>query len=161
MLTNTNFSIPDSRPRIENPDHRIGVNFLTSVTDRIGFNAEPDTDRAFLSMRIRIGSGSRSRVLMTKSGKNIQPNFFFFKNCNLLIPKLPSRTSKLQEKSSSLIRENLGLQNLIFFTFLDPDPAVQNECGSVRIRICNTDFNPKMYELGCSSRISDHGFLPI
>jgi hypothetical protein len=59
------------------------------------------------------------------------------KNCNLLIPRPPLRTSKLQEKPSALKREHPVLKNmkiLDFFLFLwvtfslldpDPDPATQ------------------------------------
>jgi hypothetical protein len=59
------------------------------------------------------------------------------KNCNLLIPRPPYRTSKLQEKSSSLKRKHLALQNLNFL----------NVCGSfwpswIRIRIPNADPDP-------------------
>jgi hypothetical protein len=59
------------------------------------------------------------------------------KNCNLLIPKPPYRTPKLQEKPSALKIEHPALQNmkiLYFFLFFwvifdlldpDPDPATQ------------------------------------
>jgi hypothetical protein len=53
------------------------------------------------------------------------------KICNLLIPR-PPKTSKLQEKSSALIREHSAFQNLKFLNFflflwvtfalIDPDP---------------------------------------
>ncbi len=58
------------------------------------------------------------------------------KTCNLLIPRLSLRTSRLHEKSSSLTREHQALQNLkflwIIFVLLvpDPDPSDQKECGS-------------------------------
>jgi hypothetical protein len=45
-----------------------------------------------------------------KSTKNLQlknnNNIFFIKNSNLLIPRPPSRTSKLQEKPSVVQREH-------------------------------------------------------
>jgi hypothetical protein len=45
---------------------------------------------------------------------------FLIKNCNLLIPRSPQRTSKLQEKPSALKREHPALQKkcLNFFLFL-------------------------------------------
>jgi hypothetical protein len=69
------------------------------------------------------------------------------KNCNLLIPRPPLRTPKLQEKPSVLKREHLVLKNmkiLDFFLFFwvifallipdpDPDPGTQinaDPCGS-------------------------------
>jgi hypothetical protein len=66
------------------------------------------------------------------------------KNCNLLIPRPPLRTPKLQEKPSALRKEHPVLKNmkiLNFFLFLwvifalldpDPDPATQfnaDPCG--------------------------------
>jgi hypothetical protein len=66
---------------------------------------------------------------------------FFIKNCNLHTPGPPLRTSKLQEKPSALKREHPAVQNLKFFpvflflrvifALLDPDPADQNQCGSM------------------------------
>jgi hypothetical protein len=67
------------------------------------------------------------------------------KNCNLLIPRPPKRTPKLQEKPSALKRKHPALQKmkiLSFFLFFgvifalldpDPDPAAQinaDPCGS-------------------------------
>jgi hypothetical protein len=67
------------------------------------------------------------------------------KNCNLLIPRPPQRTPKLQEKPSALKREHLAVQKMkivSFFLFFgaifalldpDPDPAAQinaDPCGS-------------------------------
>jgi hypothetical protein len=63
---------------------------------------------------------------------------FLIKNCNLLIPRPPKRTSKLLEKSSSLKREHLAaLQNL----------NIPHFCGSfwpswIRIRSPNADPDP-------------------
>ncbi len=62
---------------------------------------------------------------------------FLIKSCNLLIPRPPKRTPKLQEKPSALTGEHPAIQNmkiLYFFLFLwvifalldpDPDPATQ------------------------------------
>jgi hypothetical protein len=57
---------------------------------------------------------------------------FWIKNYNLLIPRPPQRTSKLQETPSALKREHSSLQNMKFlklvlflwliFELLDPDP---------------------------------------
>ncbi len=54
------------------------------------------------------------------------------KYCNLLIPRPPQRTPKLQEKPSALKREHLVLKNMkildiflflwVIFSLLDPDP---------------------------------------
>ncbi len=69
------------------------------------------------------GSGSRSRVLMTKQlEKNLHNLFFIFwiENCNILIPRHPQGKSKLQEKSSSIKREYLqhvAIQNVNFLQF--------------------------------------------
>jgi hypothetical protein len=106
------------------------------------------------------GSKSRSRVLMTKNWKK----FTAEKNClnqklqftyplasikdvqasgELFIPqKRTSSTSKL-EISSFL---------LFILALLDPDPADQNECGSVRIRIriLNTDYDYDDDGKGCA-----------
>ncbi len=43
---------------------------------------------------------------------------FVDKNCNLLIPRPPLRTSKLQEKPSALKREHPALQKTKFINFL-------------------------------------------
>jgi hypothetical protein len=40
------------------------------------------------------------------------------KNCNLLIPRPPERTSRLQEKPSALKREHPAIQNMKFVSFL-------------------------------------------
>jgi hypothetical protein len=40
------------------------------------------------------------------------------KKCNLLIPRPPLRTSKLQEKPSALKKEHPSLQKMIFNDFL-------------------------------------------
>ncbi len=69
---------------------------------------------------------------------------FFIKNCHLLIPRPPKRTSKLQEKSSSLKREHPALQKLNFFHF----------CGSFWpswIRIQLTKMNADLCGFGSGS----------
>jgi hypothetical protein len=60
---------------------------------------------------------------------------FFIKNCNLLIPMLPLRTSKLQVKPSALKREQQEifyfLQFLwVIFALLDPDSDAESGSGS-------------------------------
>ncbi len=75
---------------------------------------------------------------------------FLIKNCNLLIPGPPYRTSKLQEKSSSLsYTSKFALSSFLLVNLAlldpdpdpysihitDPDPGGQNKCGFVRIRI--------------------------
>jgi hypothetical protein len=59
-------------------------------------------------------------------------DIFLIKNCNLLIPRPPQDTSKLEEKPSALKKERPATQNIKFlnfflflwviFAFLDPDP---------------------------------------
>ncbi len=77
------------------------------------------------------------------------------KNCNLLIPRPPQRTFKLQEKTSSLEREYLALQNLNFLHF----------CGSIlpswiRIRICIPNADPDLYSQ-CGSGSSQPKWMRI
>jgi hypothetical protein len=79
----------------------------------------------------------------TKNWKNTpeKVGFFSFKNCNLLIPRPPERTSKLQEKPSALNREHRALQkmklflNSIFLGHFFP-------WFRIRIRIANPDQDP-------------------
>ncbi len=76
---------------------------------------------------------------MTKNLKEFTAKkslYFLIKNCNLLIPRPPLRTLKLQKKSSSLKREHLALKNLNFLHF----------CGStwIRIRIPIADPDPRI-----------------
>jgi hypothetical protein len=42
---------------------------------------------------------------------------FLIKNCNLLLPRPPYRTSKLQEKPSPLKKEHPALKNMKFLNF--------------------------------------------
>jgi len=74
---------------------------------------------SLFSSEFRTRSGSGSRVLMTKTWKKQLKNIFFFiiKICNLLIPKPPKWTSKLQEKPSALKREHPALQKITFINF--------------------------------------------
>ncbi len=98
----------------------------------------------FLSVRIQIQGFDDQNL-----GKIYSWNIFFIKNCYLLIPRPPQRTSKLQEKSSSLKREHLATKFelssflWVILTLLDPDPYSQCWSGSsqpkwMRIRIHNT-----------------------
>jgi hypothetical protein len=57
-------------------------------------------------------TGSRSRVLMTKTGKNLQ--LFFDQKWQFTYPKASIKAVKLQKKSSWLKREHLALKNLNF-----------------------------------------------
>ncbi len=75
----------------------------------------------YLRLRIQIWIQFRIQDLMTKKGEKFTAEkFFFFSNCNLLIPK--GRTS-YTEKSSALKREHPALKNmneisLPYFLFL-------------------------------------------
>jgi hypothetical protein len=53
----------------------------------------------------------------TKNWKNTleKVGFFSFKNCYLLIPRPPERTSKLQEKPLALKKEHRALQKMKLF----------------------------------------------
>jgi hypothetical protein len=78
------------------------------------------------------------------------------KNCNLLIPRPPYRTSKLQEKPSVLKREHPALQNIKFLTFYSIfwvifallDPNLDSESGSTDLiesgseTLKNTSLDP-------------------
>jgi hypothetical protein len=56
---------------------------------------------------------------MTKNRKKFVADIFFFiiKNQNLLIPRPPKRTSKLQKKPAALKKEHPALQNMKFCKF--------------------------------------------
>jgi hypothetical protein len=105
--------------------------FIPVLWIRNRFNVDPDPDPALFSQS-GYGSGSRSRVLMTKNSGEV------------FIPQ----------------KINLALQNLNFLHFcgscwpsLDPDPyshvriRIQptNECGSMWIRIYNTGYTTPTY----------------
>jgi hypothetical protein len=73
-----------------------------------------------IPIRIRIQYGSS--VWWSNIDKNLQLKkkfdiFFLVNHCNLLIPRPPKRTSKLQEKSSALNREHPAIPNLKFINF--------------------------------------------
>ncbi len=70
---------------------------------------------ALVSMRIQIRF--RIQNLMTKNENKLKKSYFFDQNFNLLIPRPPQRTCKLQEKPSARKRERPALQNLTFFHF--------------------------------------------
>ncbi len=100
---------------------------------------------SFSSILAEYRSGSWSRTgsgtwgFMTKNWKKLQMkkcNIFLIKNCNLLIPWPPQRTSKLQEKPSALKREHQCSGSMTFWCgsgsgysdpcpwLMDPDPAI-------------------------------------
>jgi hypothetical protein len=88
----------------------------------------------FIESGSSTSSESESRILMTKNGKELKKNFLFNfldKNCNLLIPRPPPRTSKVQEKPLQPSKQ--GIQH-----FLDPNPETPLNSESIRIRIHNT-----------------------
>ncbi len=100
---------------------RIRIHWVRIRIQHFRLNIDPDPDPGFWWPKIL---------------KNLKLKtfdiFFLFKNRNLLNPRPPKRTSKLQEKSSALKRDHPALQNmkiLKFFQFLwvifalqDPDP---------------------------------------
>jgi hypothetical protein len=110
---------------------------------------EPDS-LELLNPDLHCNAGTRVLTSGERKLKILQPKkilHFLIKNCNLLIPGPPYRTSKLQEKSSSLsYTSKLALSSCwsvwpswirirIRIPITDPDPAYQNKCGFVRIRI--------------------------
>jgi hypothetical protein len=98
----------------------------------------------FLSMRIRIQIQDFDDQKLEKN--LLQKKYIFLiKNCNLLIPRPPKRTSRLQDKSLSPQKRTSGTLKLEFSSlfwvilalldpdpdpYADPDPADRNECGS-------------------------------
>ncbi len=117
-------------------------------------------------MRIRIpdpdpGSGFRIRIPDPDPGfddlklKKFTPrnliSIFLIKNCNLLIPRPPERTPKLQKKTSALKSEHPVLQKmkiLSFFLFfgaisplLDPDPQFVCGSGSATLSVHLSNFH--------------------
>ncbi len=100
----------------------------------------------FRAMRIRIQSGFRSgsrsgpRVLMIKNYKKTDCNF-----ASLGKSQLQGKASTPQKKHSTL----LTMKFLHFFYFvghlifvlLDPDPADQNPCGSMRTKMSSSNNN--------------------
>ncbi len=86
-------------------------------------------------IRIQIFCFNDHKLYNFTADKNL---IFVIKSCNLFIPRTLWRTSKLQEKPSTLNREHSALQNMksFFFYFLghlgllDPDPADYNQWGS-------------------------------
>ncbi len=72
-----------------------------------------------------ISSEFGSRVLMINLKKKKTAELFFFlfliKKCNLLVPWLPQRTSKLLEKLSALKREQPALQKMNFLKWFLSD----------------------------------------
>jgi hypothetical protein len=143
------FSVADQDPGngSEDPHSGSGINIrirnsgwtviplhLARVSDPHWFNADLDPADP--------DSGSGCRVWWPKIEKKLMAGnliyIFLIKNCNLLIPRPPLRTLKLQEKPSALKREHPVVQYLktwkfwIFFLFLwvifallDPDPSTQ------------------------------------
>jgi hypothetical protein len=92
---------------------------------------------------------------MTKNVKKIYSgkNFLFqIKNCNLLIPRPPQRTSKLQEKPSpsKKIIEHFKTWNFltfllllwIIFALVDPDPVSESGSGSTDLIESVSDSYP-------------------
>jgi hypothetical protein len=96
------------------------------------------------------GSGSGSRVLMTKICKNFQLKIllFFYQKFQLIYPSMTDvqdtgEASVPQKSTGTLHRALQNMKVLKFFYsifvgrfhILDPDPADQKQCGSMRIRI--------------------------
>jgi hypothetical protein len=125
--------------------------YLPVLWIRISFN--PDRDPAFLLMRIRI----RIRIQKKFTAENFN---FFDKNCNLLIPRPPYRTSKLQEKSSSLKREHLALQSFLNFVGHFGPPG-SGSGFPMRIRIQPTKINADPCGSGSRSTTLVHTYRQL
>jgi hypothetical protein len=87
---------------------------------RFGFNSDPDP-AFFVNADSYTNSDPDPRFRGPKMEKNLllKLNYIFLiQNCNLPIARPPERTSKLQEKSSSIKIKHLALQNLNFLHFV-------------------------------------------
>jgi hypothetical protein len=75
---------------------------------RSGFIESGSRSGSIISSEYGSDSGARSRVFDDQKLEKIQleKKNFIIKNCNLLIPRTPQRTSKLQQKPSALV-ENI------------------------------------------------------
>ncbi len=129
----------------------IGIeNIDISVSERIHWFRVRIQHFRLKPIRMRIISGSR--VLMTKNWNKFTTlkKCEFLSNCNLLIPRPPLRTFKLQEKPSAFKRDHPALQDMKFLNFflflwvifalLDPDPdpqtRIQTGFGNNTQKIC-------------------------
>jgi hypothetical protein len=82
------------------------------------------------------GTVSRSGILKTK---NKRKKLQLDKKCNLIINDLhEGRQSYRRSLHPALQKIKFLHFFLVIFALLDPDPADQKECESMRIRICNT-----------------------
>jgi hypothetical protein len=95
-------------------------------------NPDPDSMNPDLHCNAgtRVLTSGEQKLEKFTAKKNLH---FLIKNCNLLIPGPPYRTSKLQEKSSSLsYTSKLALSSflLVNLALLDPDPDPYTHYGS-------------------------------
>jgi hypothetical protein len=95
-------------------------------------NPDPDSMNPDLHCNAgtRVLTSGEQKFEKFTAKKNVH---FLIKNCNLLIPGPPYRTSKLQEKSSSLsYTSKLALSSflLVNLALLDPDPYTHYGSGS-------------------------------
>jgi hypothetical protein len=142
----------------------------SSVVDPDSVNLDPASGHGS-SISSESGSGYGSRVFTTKNGRKKYSGKLFLYHCNLLIPRPPKtkekytakkilspcnlliprpplKTSKLQEKPSTLKREHPALQKMKFINFflflwvifalLDPDP-IQIRHGSGSTTLSETE----------------------
>ncbi len=104
---------------------------ISQVSDR-----KSNTKKLWTMIIIRAGPRT---VTADKRNSN-----FLVKKCNLLIPRLPLRTSKLQDKfhPSTENMQHLEFSSLLWviFTLLDTDPDRFNRKKWKRIRMNNTTF---------------------
>ncbi len=132
-----------------------------SILDFLINTGKHTQNKCCMCWAVLVQCGSGSGDLSTKLAKYFSLTKYFLENTNIFIPKPPRRTSKLY-RSLQPSKENIQqFKTKHFFTFnflciifahLDPDPADQNQCWSIRIRIDNIEaFNrvwiPRLYWL--------------
>ncbi len=104
-------------------------------------------------IRIRIQDFDSQKLKKKNTVENFLKYLLLIKNCNLLIPRPPQRTSKLQEKPSALEREHPALQKIKFINFFsifaghfaptDPDPDSESGSGDPNESGSNPETDPQ------------------
>ncbi len=92
---------------------------LSAILDPQWFNLNAYPDLAFIQIADPDSDPDvRIKVLMTKNLKHFTAEFFFCKNCSLILPRSPWKTPKLPEKpSKEKIQHFKTWKFLLFFYF--------------------------------------------